>query len=1645
MNYTKIQQANSNSFATFSVTQQIVFIDSQIEDYQSLAAGVIPGTEVVILDANRNGIQQISAVLSQKHNFTSVHIVSHGSPGYLYLGNSELSLDNLEEYASNLQSWFSSSSHSLILYGCNVAAGDAGAEFITKLKQLTRVEIAASTSRTGNAAKGGNWELEYQTREIETSIAFTPKAQQTYAGVLVDPFRENFDPTTNTWTVNPNTTDNATTDANGRWVIGDPISHSRFGTAAFEQLEAYNGTNALVTGLAGTSPFSDVSISSGTANAVTTVRSSSFTLSNSPDFNTLAFRYYLSTNDTSSITGTDSFKVELVKASDNTVLSTLLNSVHAHKTTSSLTRTGAWGLASTSLDAYTGQNVYLRLTATDANNNSILEAGIDDVNVTSLDKSTPAFYTANEKYSLGNRIWNDANNNGSLDTGETGINNVVVNLYKDSNDDGTPDGAAIATDTTTNGGYYRFDNLLADNYIVEVAASNFNTGNPLVNFISSSIDEADPDSNVDKNDNGIGTAPSPTNGIRSGTVTLGSSYIEPTGEADLEPVSFTTLGVTTTGAISATNSTLAINTINGDNSSAAVGRFVGDAGYFETLNIDVTGYGTGLTGFCIEFAEDVTPGAFTPVSATGSGPYYNTSYNDPLDISTFFGVDPNAANYGIITQAELNLISTVWYNKQSTLRTSPDDAAAMQALVWELQNDQIFDLSSGNFYLDPNTGSTTTIRDKTNLIKTTVETWVNNFNTGTWTGSLPLAILTIEDTQDIIVNLDLGVGSTDSQSNLTADFGFTDQIDYGDAPDTTSGNGAGNYTTTSTNGGASHGIVTGLTIGSTIDEDNGTLQNTAANLDDTTNNGATDDEDGVTVTNFKTDDGSYSVTVNLTNTVGAGNLVGWIDFNQDGLFQATEAATTTVANLAGVQSKTLTWSSIPSDIKAGTTYARFRLSTDAALNTIENGDSVGNLTNGEVEDYQLTVTGVDYGDAPDTSAGNASGNYTTTKADGGASHTIVSDLSIGSTVDGDTGTLQNTAASLDDTINNGATDDEDGISSFSTLSSGATSYTINNISVKNNTGSLATLIGWIDFDRDGIFEASEAAIIPVLNNATSAELTWTSLLGKVTGGNTYARFRFSSDFNGATLGTITDALSIGAASNGEVEDYQVFIEGGKDYGDAPDTTNGNGLGDYTTTLANGGASHTILSGLSIGSNIDEDNGTLYNSNATADDNNGSDDEDGVTVTNFKTDDGTYSVTVNVNNTTGSSANLLGWIDFNQDGIFQTTEAATTIETVAANSGATTQTLSWSSVPSDIKAGNTYARFRLSTDTLTNASSIGALGNGEVEDYQVSVTGVDYGDAPDTGAGTGTENYETTNKAGTANDGAAHTIVSGLSIGSSVDGDSGTLQNTAANLDDTTNNGTADDEDGISSFKTLSTATKNYSISVNVNNTLGTDAKLVGWIDFDRSGTFDADEAVTANVANNATQATLTWSNAAIPSDIQAGNTYARFRLSTDSALTTSYSTGAVNNGEVEDYQIEIKNGVTGTDKAESLTGTNGNDLFTGNKGEDTLTGGTGNDCYYFNETSDGLDSITDFHPNEDKIDLSKILASEVTGDTPGNAFNEGYVQLLGFNHPTYGASTIVQIDFDAGNGATENLFHKDVVFLRGVDVTSLDLSRDFII
>jgi hypothetical protein len=66
-----------------------------------------------------------------------------------------------------------------------VAAGDAGEEFITKLHQLTKANVAASANLTGNAILGGDWNLEVNIGNISNQpLALSAEVTEAYPYVL---------------------------------------------------------------------------------------------------------------------------------------------------------------------------------------------------------------------------------------------------------------------------------------------------------------------------------------------------------------------------------------------------------------------------------------------------------------------------------------------------------------------------------------------------------------------------------------------------------------------------------------------------------------------------------------------------------------------------------------------------------------------------------------------------------------------------------------------------------------------------------------------------------------------------------------------------------------------------------------------------------------------------------------------------------------------------------------------------------------------------------------------------------------------------------------------------------------------------------------------------------------------------------------------------------------------------------------------------------------------------------------------------------------------------------------------------------------------------------------------------------------------
>ena len=168
----------------------------------------------------------------------------------------------------------------------------------------------------------------------------------------------------NGWTTNGGGGDTATS---GQWQRGDPQATSS-GGVSLQLGNTTSGVNGLITGpLAGSGAgANDVD------NGITTIRSPLITLPSSGSLS-LSFSWYLAHLSNSS--SADFFRVRIVTGGSSSIIGTASGAA--------TNRAGSWATASLSLNAFAGQTIRVQFEAADLSGASLVEAGVDDVVITS--------------------------------------------------------------------------------------------------------------------------------------------------------------------------------------------------------------------------------------------------------------------------------------------------------------------------------------------------------------------------------------------------------------------------------------------------------------------------------------------------------------------------------------------------------------------------------------------------------------------------------------------------------------------------------------------------------------------------------------------------------------------------------------------------------------------------------------------------------------------------------------------------------------------------------------------------------------------------------------------------------------------------------------------------------------------------------------------------------------------------------------------------------------------------------------------------------------------------------------------------------------------------------------------------------------
>jgi CSLREA domain-containing protein len=171
--------------------RDLVFVDENVADYEQLIAGLQGSddnrtTEVVVLNSDRDGIEQVSEILNERSNLSAVHFITHGADGQINLGGAWLNSTTLQENIDAISAWGNAliETGDILFYGCSIAAASDGQGLLKTIADLTGADVAASDDPTGHAASGGDWDLEYLSGDIEMRVALRPESQQNWSGVL---------------------------------------------------------------------------------------------------------------------------------------------------------------------------------------------------------------------------------------------------------------------------------------------------------------------------------------------------------------------------------------------------------------------------------------------------------------------------------------------------------------------------------------------------------------------------------------------------------------------------------------------------------------------------------------------------------------------------------------------------------------------------------------------------------------------------------------------------------------------------------------------------------------------------------------------------------------------------------------------------------------------------------------------------------------------------------------------------------------------------------------------------------------------------------------------------------------------------------------------------------------------------------------------------------------------------------------------------------------------------------------------------------------------------------------------------------------------------------------------------------------------
>jgi len=335
---------------------------------------------------------------------------------------------------------------------------------------------------------------------------------------------------------------------------------------------------------------------------------------------------------------------------------------------------------------------------------------------------------------------------------------------------------------------------------------------------------------------------------------------------------------------------------------------------------------------------------FTLVVRVNPGAAGGSTINNTATVATS-GTDASAANNtatastGVVSQADVSV----------TKSDSPDPADAGSNITYTIVVSNAGPSNAQNVSLTDLLPASTTFVSLTPLAGWTISTpavggtgTITATNASLASGAPATFVLVVNvnaataDGATILNTATVATTSTDTTSgnnSATSTTGVRSARDFGDAP--------ASYGTLLAGNGARHVLSSSLRLGASVDFEADGQPTANASGDDST--GTVDDEDGVVLPAGLIPGRPAAAIVTAS---GTGRLDAWIDFNRNGVFEASENVAANIPVVAGANNISF---NVPAAASGGGTFARFRLSSAGGL------APTGQAADGEVEDYATSI------------------------------------------------------------------------------------------------------------------------------------------------------------------------------------------------------------------------------------------------------------------------------------------------------------------------------------------------------------------------------------------------------------------------------------------------------------------------------------------------------------------------------------------------------------------------------------------------------------------------------------------------------------------------------------------------------------------